>query len=235
MNILKVVTLVTAVVLALAAQGSAAGGTTSVYTVLATAEAGLNTGLVLEHGSVTVTATGTICYIGDQVCVGPDGLSAVSSGLVGRVGSGPWVRIGSGPKKLSGSGELVLAVGDSYYPDNTGSFEVTVSYKESGVSRTCWPGWGWGDINHVHCGPPGQNKKTSESSQPTQGSSDEHGKSEGNGTRRSDLSAYPKRSPDRRRGFCPLKARRSDRDGLLDGDAERRPRLPPRTESGAMF
>ena len=25
---------------------------------------------------------------------------------------------------------------------------VAVSYKESGVSRTCWPGWGWGDDNH---------------------------------------------------------------------------------------
>ena len=67
----------------------------------------------------------------------------------------------------------MFAVNDDLFGDNTGDgFMVTVSYKQSGVSRTCWPGWGWGDDNHVHCGPPGLANK------PEQGSSNEHGKSE---------------------------------------------------------
>jgi len=190
MKILKGVTLVTAVVLALAAQGSAAGSvTTSVYTVgPMTDEPGLNTGLVLTKGSVTVTASGSVCYIG-SLCVDPDGDSAIDTtnpefvlpgasaiALLARVGSGPWVQVGSGPKKLRGKGELVLAINDIYFPDNSGSFEVTVAYKESGVSRTCWPGWGKGDDNHEHCGPPGLANK------PEHGSSNEHGKSEEKGT-----------------------------------------------------
>ena len=196
MRIMKGVTLVATVVLALVAQGGAAGSVaTSVYTVPSTTdEPGLSTGLILKKGrSVTVTAIGTVCYLGSS-CVGPDGdpafittnpgfvLPGSTVALVGRVGSGPWVEVGSGPTKLSGKGELVFAVNDIFFPDNTGSFQVTVSYGNSGVSRTCWPGWGYGDDNHEHCGPPGQNKKTGQSSQPTQGSSSEHGKSEEKGT-----------------------------------------------------
>ena len=43
---------------------------------------------------------------------------------------------------------------DDAYGDNTGHFEVAVSYTASGVTvtRTCWPGWGYGDTNHEHCG-----------------------------------------------------------------------------------
>ena len=47
-----------------------------------------------------------------------------------------------------GKGELVFAVNDDLLVDNSGSFTVTVSY-------SCWPGWGYGDENHTHCGPPG--------------------------------------------------------------------------------
>ena len=197
MKILKGLILVTTVVLVLAAQGSAAV-TTSTYAVgPKTDQPGLNTGLVLKKGSVTVTATGEVCANYSTLCVSPDGNSSVDTnlsgfggfvlpgapawGLVGRVGSGQWVQVGSGPTKLSGRGELVFAVNDDLFDDNTGGFMVTVSYKESGVSRTCWPGWGWGDDNHEHCGPPGQEKKTGQSSQPTQGSSNEHGKSEEKG------------------------------------------------------
>jgi hypothetical protein len=200
MQILKGLTLVMTIVLVLAAQSSAAGGvTTSEYTVASTTdEPGLNTGLVLEKGtSVTVTAAGTVCYIG-SLCVDPDGDSSINTttvpgfvlpdapgiGLIGRVGSGPWVHIGSGPKKLRGVGALVLAVNDNWFPDNTGSFMVTVSYKESGVSRTCWPGWGNGDTNHDHCGPPGLANKPpppGQASQPTDGPSSEHGNSQENG------------------------------------------------------
>lgn len=161
MRISKGVTLVaTTFVLALAVQGSAAT-TPTVYTVGSTTVPGVDTGLLLESGrGVTVTSTGVVCLIG-SFCEDPDGdpsydtsqggfllPGAPVAGLVGRVGNGPWMRVGSGPTKLSGNGVLVFAVNDNYYPDNTGSYRVTVSY-------TCYPGWGHGDINHDHCGPPG--------------------------------------------------------------------------------
>jgi PA-IL-like protein len=202
MTILKGLTVLSAVVLVLAAQVGAAGGvTTSSYTVASTTdEPGFSTGLVLKKGSVTVTATGTVCYIG-SLCVGPDGDSSIDTSdpgfllpgasgiaLVGRVGTGPWVQLGSGPTTLSGKGELVLAVNDIYYPDNTGSYVVNVSYKASGVSRTCWPGWGNGDTNHEHCGPPGLANKPpppNQGSQPTHGTSGEHGNSQENGNSKS--------------------------------------------------
>ena len=205
MKILKGLTLVTTVVLALAAQGGAAGPvTTSDFFVgPQTNEPGLNTGLVLKKRSVTVTATGVLCAHFNTLCVSPDGNPSVDTtqtgfggyvlpgapafGLVGRVGSGPWVQVGSGPTTLSGSGELVFAVNDLHelFADNTGGFMVSVSYKGSGVSRTCWPGWGNGDENHEHCGPPGQQNKPpppGQSSQPSQGASNEHGKPDENGS-----------------------------------------------------
>jgi hypothetical protein len=114
---------------------------------------------------VTVTATGAVCpFGGGGPCFGPGGNpswdTAVSSfggfvlpgapawGLVGRVGSGSWVQVGSGPTTLPGTGAVQFAVNDDLFGDNVGSFSVTVSY-------TCWPGWGYGDRNHRHCGPPG--------------------------------------------------------------------------------
>ena len=200
MKILKAVTLVTTVVLAVAAQGSAAGSVTTSDVVVGpkTDEPGVSSGLVLTKGhKVSVSATGSLCPYGGAFCVGPDGDAshdtkqsafggyvlpgAPAWGVVARVGGGQWVQVGSGPTKLSGIGELVFAVNDDLFGDNTGGFVVTVSYNESGVSRTCWPGWGWGDLNHVHCGPPGQENKTGQSSDQHRGSSDEHGKSEGNG------------------------------------------------------
>ena len=118
---------------------------------------------------MTVTATGGVCPFGDSYCPGPDGATGVDTmstafggfplpgapawGLVGRVGSGPWVQIGHGPTTLSGTGALAFAVNDDLLVDNAGSFTVTVSY-------TCWPGWGYGDKNHTHCGPPGLVAKT---------------------------------------------------------------------------
>ncbi len=192
MKILKGLTLVTTVVLALAAQGSAAGSvtTSNVFVGPKTDEPGVSSGLVLKKGhGVSVSATGNMCPFGGTFCVGPDGYASFDTtqsafggfvlpgapawGLVGRVGSGPWVQVGDGPTTLSGKGELVFAVNDDLFGDNTGDgFMVTVSYRESGVSRTCWPGWGYGDENHEHCGPPGLANK------PEQGSSNEHGKSE---------------------------------------------------------
>ena len=152
--------------LAVAAQAGAAGPTTvsNTYTVGGLSVPGASTGLVLTSGmSVTVTAGGAVCpYWG--FCPGPDGYAlwdttqssfggfplpgAPAWGLVGRVGGGQWVQIGTGPTSLSGTGELVFAVNDDLLVDNSGSFTVTVSY-------SCWPGWGYGDKNHTHCGPPG--------------------------------------------------------------------------------
>jgi hypothetical protein len=57
------------------------------------------------------------------------------------------VHVGSGPTVLTGTGVLVFAVNDDLLGDNSG-FTVTVSY-------SCWPGWGYRDANHDHCGPPG--------------------------------------------------------------------------------
>ena len=201
MKILKGFTVVTAVALALAALGSAAAPVTTsdVFVGGQTNEPGLNTGLVLTNGSVTVTATGVVCAHLNTLCSGPDGdaslvatqtsfgglvlLGAPAIGLIGRVGSGPWMQVGSGPTTLSGQGELVFAVNDLHelFGDNTGGFTVTMSQKGGGVTRTCWPGWGWGDENHEHCGPPGQANKPEESSQSTQGSSNEQGKSDEKG------------------------------------------------------
>jgi hypothetical protein len=207
----KTLTLVVAVVgLVLATQGLAAGlsTVTNVYTVGVKTVPGIDTGLVLQNGqSVTVTATGTACPYGTLYCVGPDGNPAVDTtqssyggfvlpgapawGLVGRVGSGLWVQVGSGPTTLSGTGDLVFAMNDDWFSDNTGSFTVTVSYSNgcypgygygdknhdhSGPPGrdpdACWPGNGYGDKNHDHSGPPGQTDKPSTSGSPT-----EHGKS----------------------------------------------------------
>jgi len=158
---------VAAIALAAAAQAGAGGpGTVSAaYTVDGLSVPGVTTGLLLRQGQVvTVTASGAVCPFGDAYCPGPAGNSAQDTtstsfggfplpgapawGLVGRVGGGQWVQIGSGPTMLSGTGALEFAVNDDLLSDNVGSFTVTVSY-------ACWPGWGYGDRNHTHCGPPG--------------------------------------------------------------------------------
>jgi hypothetical protein len=174
--------------LAVAAQAGAAGPTTvsNTYSVGGLTVPGASTGLVLTSGmKVTVTAGGAVCpYLGSS-CPGPNGYGLLDTtqnpygsfplpgapawGLVGRVGSGPWVQVGSGPTKLSGTGELVFAVNDNYLADNTGSFTVTVSY-------SCWPGWGYGDKNHTHCGPPGLvGKSTPASGSPANGNGKANG------------------------------------------------------------
>jgi hypothetical protein len=182
------------VALALAAQAGAAGPTTvsSTYVVSGQSVPGVSTGLVLTSGmTVTVTAGGAVCPFGDGFCPGPNGYLADTTsswfggfvlqgapawGLVGRVGSGPWVQVGSGPTTLAGTGELVFAVNDDLFSDNAGSFTVTVSY-------SCWPGWGYGDENHTHCGPPGlvANDPASGNNGNGNGNGNENGNSGGNG------------------------------------------------------
>jgi hypothetical protein len=184
-------------VLILAAPGTAAGpGGKNVYTV---DSAAVNTNLVLRPGkAVTVTAIGTFCPWGvGNPCVGPDGDPSINTlqssyggyvvpgadawALVARVGSGPWVEVGSGPTRMSGDGVLVLAVNDDEWADNFGGYLVTVSKARGGPERECWPGWGWGDENHEHCGPPGQIKKTSgQSSGSSNGNSNDNSGEQGN-------------------------------------------------------
>ncbi len=221
-EILKRLTLAGAtMLLVLTVQTAAAGPTavSSVYTVGSLGVPGVDTGLVLKKGrSVSVTATGTFCP-GTGYCVGPDGYPSGDStdtsfggfvlpgapayGLVGRVGSGHWVHVGSGPTKLSGSGVLVFAVNDDYFPDNSGDFTVTVTFSRGSASQvsaptSCHPGWGNGDANHDHTGPPGQgedacypghgygDKNHDHSGPPGQANqqgSQEHGKSSANNGR----------------------------------------------------
>jgi hypothetical protein len=177
MKIPKGLTLVVAATaFAFAAPGNAAGppAESHVYTVGSLTVPGVETGLVLKKGKpVTVTATGVFCP-GTGFCSSPDGNSLGNSwdttwggfvlpgapayGLVARVGDGPWVHVGSGPTKLSGKGVLVFAVNDDLFPDNTGGFTATVSTKATGP-EDCYPGFGSGDPNHEHCGPPGNPAK----------------------------------------------------------------------------
>ena len=168
MRTLKAWTSVAVVALVLAAHAAAArpdAGTSFVVGSLTIP--GVSTDLVLKDGQqVTVTATGTMCPWGTAYCVGPDGNASWATtdswyggyllpgapawGLVGRVGNGPWVHVGRGPTTLSGTGEVVFAANDDLFPDNTGNF--VVSYE-------CRPGWGHGDDNHLHCGPPQTEQK----------------------------------------------------------------------------
>jgi len=157
---------------------------TKTYTVGGSTVPGLTTGLVLAPNlPVTITATGGVCPFGTSFCPGPNGYApwdttqssyggfplpgAPAWGLVARVGSGSWVQVGTGPTPLSGSGVLQFAVNDDLLTDNTGSFTVTVSGAASGTG--CTPGWGNGDKNHVHAGPPG---KTGDACRPGWGNGD---------------------------------------------------------------
>jgi hypothetical protein len=162
----------TLVVIAFATQAMAAT-TPTTYTVGSTSVLGTDTGLVLKKNrAVTITATGTVCPGVGWTCATPDGNPSVDTAgagflqpqapafsLVARVGSGAWTFVGSGPKKIAGTGDLFFAFNDNLYPDNVGSFEVTVSYSKGATppssSAPCQPGWGKGDTNHVHTGPPG--------------------------------------------------------------------------------
>lgn len=76
------------------------------------------------------------------------GLTAFS--LIGQAGSGSFFQLGTSSTITGQSGPLMLGYNDNFYGDNSKGFSVTVSY-------TCYPGNGFGDTNHIHCGPPGQN------------------------------------------------------------------------------
>ena len=181
----------------------AAGSATAtyVYTVPGSTVPGLSTGLVVAPGApVTVTATGAVCPYGSGFCPGPDGDTGWNTtgilyggfplpggpawGLLARVGSGPWVHVGRGPTTVGGTGAREFAVNDDYLSDNTGVFTVTVTVTTSSETGSCKPGWGHGDKNHEHCGPPGLAKKP-ESGQGTSGGHGKSGDSNGKAVGRS--------------------------------------------------
>jgi hypothetical protein len=158
--------------------------TTTTYAVSGSAVPGATTGLVLNGDTVTLTATGAVCPYSGAVCPGPNGNSGYDTnssayggfpapgapawGLVARVGSGAWTHVGSGPTPVSGTGQLQFAVNDDFLGDNSGSFTVTVN---ANSGSGCTPGWGNGDKNHTHAGPPGQ---TDDACRPGWGNGDEN-------------------------------------------------------------
>ena len=127
---------------------------TDQYLLPGTLEVGLATGFVLKEGlPITVTASGLIVFYngGNNNPATPNGRPDVQQyngfpvvSLVARVGGGDLQFLGTGPTQLTGSGELVLYINDTFFSDNSGAWNVEVSYE-------CYPGNGFGDQNHYHC------------------------------------------------------------------------------------
>jgi hypothetical protein len=116
-------------------------------------------------GTVAITATGSVSWIegctnpwGLSCPVGPNGAYAIddpthtpvlSTGggnvldgaplfsLLVRVAGGPWQFVGDGPTQVSGAGELYFVVNDSYFADNSGHFDVTVTKRTTSTSLSC--------------------------------------------------------------------------------------------------
>ena len=203
MRRLNGLTLVVVVAILVSAAWAAAAGTataTYVYDVPGSTVPGLSTSLVVDPAAtVSITATRAVCPDGGGAlgCPGPDGddsanttgtafggfplVGAPAWGLLARVGSGPWVQVGSGPTTVSGTGVLEFAVNDDYLADNTGSFTVTVSVTSSTQVDSCKPGWGHGDKNHEHCGPPGLENKPENPGQGHSGGEAQSGGGNGKG------------------------------------------------------
>lgn len=123
---------------------------------------GVNAGFTLKAGlPITLTASGQSLYCGGGCPADPNGQplnqlvstapvpTAPIGTLLAKIGDGAWVAVGSGPVTLTGSGTLFLAYNDTYGGDNSGTYTVTLTF-------ACQPGNGFGDQNHYHCGPPGQ-------------------------------------------------------------------------------
>jgi hypothetical protein len=127
---------------------------TDQYQLLGTAVDGLATGFILKEGlPVTLTASGQVgfYFAGLSDPATPNGRPELGLlngfpliSLIAKVGDGPMQFIGTGPQEITGSGELVLYVNDVFFADNSGFWNVEVSYD-------CFPGFGFGDKNHYHC------------------------------------------------------------------------------------
>lgn len=127
---------------------------TDQYTIAGTAEVGLATGFILKEGvPAIISASGQVGFyfagLADPATPNgrPDvgffnGFPVVS--LVARVGGGSLQFVGTGPTQLTGSGEVVFYVNDTFFGDNSGSWNIEITYD-------CYPGYGFGDKNHYHC------------------------------------------------------------------------------------
>ncbi len=127
---------------------------TDQYSLSGTASDGLATGFVLKEGvPAVITATGNVGFyfagLGDPAT--PNGRPEIGIfngfpvvSLVARVGGGELQFVGTGPTQLTGSGELVFYINDTFFGDNSGSWNIEVTYD-------CYPGYGFGDKNHYHC------------------------------------------------------------------------------------
>ena len=107
----------------------------------------LDTGVYLNAGDgVGIRASGTIYInptdtpespVGDPNCTQAGGPSAASEfpdpqatcySLIGRIGNGAPFEIGSAVHLADvGAGELYIEINDNYYPDNTGSWSVSIA------------------------------------------------------------------------------------------------------------
>ncbi|MEO8679774.1 MAG: Ig-like domain-containing protein [Vicinamibacterales bacterium] len=116
----------------------------------------MNVGVFLNPGeAVTITASGTIyAWSPPDTPYGPNGNGAFGltdlapglsgAGLVARVGSGPWQFVGAGPTVVSAgvAGLVEIAVNDSQFGDNSGSWSVVVTK----AAHTAWSGTGSGTV-----------------------------------------------------------------------------------------
>lgn len=127
---------------------------TDEYVIEGINEGGLATGFFLKEGvPAVISASGLVGFYfagltdpstpnGREDLFLFNGFPVVS--LVARVGGGDLQFVGYGPTELTGSGEVVFYINDTYFPDNTGSFTIEISYD-------CYPGFGYEDPNHYHC------------------------------------------------------------------------------------
>ncbi len=106
------------------------------------------TGLMLKPGTmVTIRAEGRWTDCNTHTCSAtPNGNGVqrfdgcvfiapeISAGsLIARMGKKEPVFVGTGPMTITGYGKLKFAINDCYFGDNTGGFNVTVTYPTDAV------------------------------------------------------------------------------------------------------
>jgi len=107
-----------------------------------TARQYLDTGMMITAGStLVIKASGTACFDEDHDhCGGPDGHPEfVDTDLVGKIGDGGMFHIGSDfSKTVSEGGRLYLGYHDNDFLNNSGYFEVKVTFENS-PTGSCGP------------------------------------------------------------------------------------------------
>jgi hypothetical protein len=134
------------------------------FTVPATADyysvpastAPVSTGIVLQPGqTVEISGSGNVDLCGGG-CP-----STTPTGYLNAGVNGTFIQIsadGTYTNTSESAGTLTLGfVDESYAWDNTGEFQIAIT---STSTVPCTPGKGNGDTNHLHCGAPGQLKKS---------------------------------------------------------------------------